>query len=397
MNIYFYEDKTAAQFDPISLTRPVHAIRCGQKSFVEWNIDQLPKDSHISLFVRKEMENISKEIYPEYSINPDNLEDGIWVLASAVLKREEWNDLIESKTPFFKNDKQVACFRTSDQAQKWLLNSESSMTVDSTVAQKITLQYSVPEYLWEILPLAHQLLNDEFVKNNFSKERDSLSLINEGNISIDETAEILPQVVLNATDGPIIIEKNVKIYPFTYIQGPAFVGEGSVISPHTQFKNSYCGPMCKLGGEVSKTIIQGYSNKVHDGHLGDSFLGEWVNLGAGTTNSNLKNNYQPVSISVNGTMVNTNTLFAGLYIGDHSKTAIGTQFNTGTIVGPACNIVTSGLPSKYIHPFTWFINGKHIKTRIEKFFKTMELSMKRRNQILSEATTELYKYIYDNR
>ena len=397
MNIYFYEDNTADQFDPVSLTRPLHAIRCGRKTFMEWNRDKLPADCHISIVVREELENITKELFPEYAVNPDVMEDGIWVLASAVLTKEEWHNLLQSKVCFFKHDKIVAQYRTADDSGQWWFDDDNLSATKNTDSDKAELHYPVPEYLWEILPLAHQLLQDEFAPGNLPVERDGVTFINKSNMTIDDTANILPQVILDASAGPIVIEENVKIFPFTYIQGPAVIGKDSQISSHTQYRNSYCGPMCKLGGEVSKTIIQGNSNKVHDGHLGDSFLGEWVNLGAGTTNSNLKNNYKPVSVSVRGKTVHTNTLFAGCYIGDHSKAAIGTQFNTGTVVGPGCNIVTSGFPPKTIRPFTWLINGKHRKTLLDKFVETAEISMKRRNQIFSIATKEMYKHIYENR
>jgi len=395
MNIYFIEDNTARNFDPISLSRPIMAIRCGQKTFLEWNRSQLPKDSNIILIVRKELEDITKELYSEFAVNPDSLKDGYWVKSTAVLTRDEWDSLIDKKSVICKNGEIIAGYI----AHGAVLDGDG---ITIQFEQKSELQQRemvnpLPHYLWEILPLAHHLQENHLSKIKQKIIAGNFTVIQEENVSVDTSAEILPNVVLDASQGPITIEKGVKIYPFCYVQGPAHIGSDSVLSPFTQFMHSYCGPMCKLGGEIHNTIIQGFSNKVHDGHLGDSFLGEWVNLGAGTTNSNLKNNYKVVSVVTNGNVINTGTLFAGSYIGDHSKTAIGTLLNTGTVIGPGCNIISSTFPPKVIRPFTWYINGKHRQTQFDKFTETAKTSMRRRGKTFSSVQEKIFARIFQNR
>ena len=150
---------------------------------------------------------------------------------------------------------------------------------------------------------------------NFKMKNDPQSIytVGENKIYVDDSALIEPLVTLNAEKGPIIIMDNVHIYSFAYLEGPLYIGNDTIIKPHSHISSSIIGPVCKLGGEIEKSIFQGYSNKVHDGHLGNAFLGEWVNLGAGTTNSNLKNNYSPVKVKLGQEEIETAKYFIGSF------------------------------------------------------------------------------------
>ncbi len=218
---------------------------------------------------------------------------------------------------------------------------------------------------------------------------DGVHLINKDNLYINSPDLINPGVVIDASNGPVIIADNVEIQSFSLLQGPLFIGKDSVVRPHSFIRGSIIGPVCKIGGEISSSIVQGYSNKVHYGFLGNSYIGEWVNFGAGTTNSNLKNNYTQISVTVNGKVVKTEEIFIGLFAGDYSTFAIGTTFNTGTTIGPGCNIVTNGFPPRKIKPFTWFLNGKRMNTNENKFLNTAEAMQNRRGKSLSEAEIDL--------
>jgi UDP-N-acetylglucosamine diphosphorylase/glucosamine-1-phosphate N-acetyltransferase len=157
------------------------------------------------------------------------------------------------------------------------------------------------------------------------------------------------------------------------------------------------GPVSKVGGEIENSIVQGFSNKQHDGYLGHSYLGLWVNLGAGTNTSDLKNDYAPVRVTIEGEEYNTNSLFVGLFMGDHSKSAIGTQFNTGTAVGVSCNIFSGGFPPKWIPNFSW-VGAKGVEPyRYEKAIEVAKTVMHRRDQELPAEAEAMLRNIFNKR
>ena len=253
-------------------------------------------------------------------------------------------------------------------------------------------------FLWQILNEIPQMILSESIQNK--KQIDSSIyperiLINSERIFTHDDINIQRGALINAENGPVIIDRGAVIYGQTYLEGPLYIGKNTIIKPLTQIKNSIIGPMCIIGGELETVIIQGYTNKVHGGHLGDSFLGKWVNLGAGTQNSNLKNNYSSVKVEVNGQNFDTKSLKIGCFIGDHTKTAIGTLLNSGTVLGVGSMIASSGFPPKTILPFTWYINREIKKVILDKFFESTCNVMRRRNEVLSEVERDLLKELQD--
>jgi UDP-N-acetylglucosamine diphosphorylase/glucosamine-1-phosphate N-acetyltransferase len=223
-----------------------------------------------------------------------------------------------------------------------------------------------------------------------------VSMLGKKNIFIKRSAVIKPGTVLDAEDGPIYIGKDVKVFPQSTIIGPVCILAGSSIKVGAQiYENTTIGPVCKIGGEVEESIIHGYSNKQHAGFLGHSYLGTWINLGAGTNNSDLKNNYSKVKVQVGTEQVNTGLTFVGLTMGDHSKSAIGTTFNTGTVVGVCCNIFGSGFPPKYIPSFTWGGLQKPFTVYdVEKAIGVARVAMARRNIELTDVESDLIREVY---
>ena len=193
-------------------------------------------------------------------------------------------------------------------------------------------------YPWDLVNNNGEQIISDFElltsKNNLKKIQGTVYegaiLLNKENIFIDEGSKIKPGVVLDAEAGPIFIGRNVWVYPNAVIEGPAYIGDNSRIKISAKiYENTSIGPSCKVGGEVEESIIHSYSNKQHDGFLGHSYLASWVNLGADTNNSDLKNNYSSVKVIINGEKIDSGSLFAGLIMGDHSKAGINTMFNTG--------------------------------------------------------------------
>jgi UDP-N-acetylglucosamine diphosphorylase/glucosamine-1-phosphate N-acetyltransferase len=215
-----------------------------------------------------------------------------------------------------------------------------------------------------------------------------------GNVWIAEGALVHPHVFLDASAGPIYISEGARILPFTSLEGPAFVGRGSTLAGAFVRGGSSIGPMCRIGGEVDSSIFQGYANKAHGGFIGHSVLGEWVNLGAGTTNSDLKNTYGPVRITTHSEVYDTGMLKMGALIGDHVKTGIGTLIDTGAVFGTGANVFGGGIQPKLLPPFVWGGDARFEEYRLEAFMKTAETVMARRGISLTENHKQLIEKIH---
>ena len=204
--------------------------------------------------------------------------------------------------------------------------------------------------------------------------------------------------VLNAEGGPIYIGRNAQLHEGTVVRGPFALGEGSFLNMGSKIRpDTTIGPYCKVGGEVSNSVIFGYSNKSHDGFMGNSVLGEWCNLGADTNTSNMKNDYGPVkqwSYSEGG-MRDTGRQFCGLVMGDHSKAGINTMFNTGTVVGVSCNVFGADFPPKYVPSFSW---GGAAGLEIYHLGKALEVAdraMQRRGLRLDETDRHILTTVFN--
>lgn len=234
------------------------------------------------------------------------------------------------------------------------------------------------QYLWDlIIDLKEDLEHDLKMlgAENRGKVHGSAVILSKENVRIEEGAEIEACAVLDARSGPIYIGKNTIVRPQSYLKGPLSIG-----------------PECRIGGEVVHSIIHGYSNKAHYGFIGHSYIGEWVNLGAGTTNSNLKNNYSAVKVLVGGKEVDTGQQFMGCFIGDYAKTGIGTLIATGAVIGVGANVFGGGVTPKFVPSFSWGAEGKY---DWDKFIAAASAMRQRRRRDLTGPEIEELKKTYD--
>ena len=221
----------------------------------------------------------------------------------------------------------------------------------------------------------------------------SSQIIHAYNIFVEEGA-ILENCILNASEGPIYIAKNSKIMDGAILRGPIFIDEGSIVKMGaTIYGGTSIGKKCVVGGEIKNSIINNFSNKAHHGYLGDSIIGKWCNLGAGTSTSNVKNNGSDVMLQLANAELNAGNKF-GLLMGDYSRSAINTSFNTGTVVGTCCNIFTEGLTPKYIPNFSWGCKGERYE--LPKAFTDIENWKIMKGETLSKEERELLKNLYPN-
>ncbi len=225
----------------------------------------------------------------------------------------------------------------------------------------------------------------------------SNTVIGNGAIFLEEGAKVEASI-LNTSGGPIYIGKDAEVMEGSIIRGPFSLGEHSQVKMGAKiYGPTTIGPHSKVGGEVNNAVIIGYSNKGHDGFLGNSVLGEWCNLGADTNNSNLKNNYDEVRVWSyrTGRFERTGLQFCGLIMGDHSKSGINTMFNTGTVVGVSANVFGAGFPRTFIPSFTWGGASGLVEYKVEKALEAAARMMERRGIALDAVEEQLLRTVYD--
>jgi len=214
-------------------------------------------------------------------------------------------------------------------------------------------------------------------------------------IRLEEGCRIEAGAILAALDGPIWIDRRARIMPGAIVSGPAYIGPDSIIRQGARLNGEIAlGPFCRVGGELSGVIMQGYSNKQHSGYLGTSFLGEWVNLGAATDNSDLKNNYRPIEVVLEGRKIDSGSLHVGVFLGDFVRTAIQTRLNSGTAVGSCCNLFGSDFPDKAVPPFIWAASDGYQVYKIEKALETIRTVMERRKRRLTPDHEAMLRKLY---
>jgi UDP-N-acetylglucosamine diphosphorylase/glucosamine-1-phosphate N-acetyltransferase len=256
-------------------------------------------------------------------------------------------------------------------------------------------------FYWQLIVENGPCIEDDFSKNPLrgaapeSALYRGVDLINEEDILIGESVEVRSGTVLDASSGPIIIADGAVIEPNAIIYGPCYIGKLTIIRGGAKVgKGSSIGMQCRIGGEVGETIIAGYTNKQHEGFLGHSYVGSWVNIGAGTANSDLKNNYGKIKAWCAGSIRNTGRRFLGLVCGDHSKIAINTRINTGSVIGFNANVFITGYPPKFVPSFTWKMEPELEVYDLDRALETAGIMMDRRDVELTEAGSELFRVLF---
>ncbi len=256
-------------------------------------------------------------------------------------------------------------------------------------------------FYWQIIVENGPCIEDDFSKNPLrgaapeSALYRGVDLINEEDILIGESVEVRSGTVLDASSGPIIIADGAVIEPNAIIYGPCYIGKLTIIRGGAKVgKGTSIGEQCRIGGEVGESVIAGYTNKQHEGFLGHSYIGSWVNIGAGTANSDLKNNYGKIKAWCAGAVRNTGRRFFGLVCGDHSKIAINTRINTGSVIGFNANVFYTGYPPKFVPSFTWKMEPEFEVHGLDKALETAGIMMDRRDVELTEAGSELFRVLF---
>lgn len=406
MQICIFEDLEFSNLEPLVFNRPVYDLLCGTSTLKEKILRSYGNVSY-SLHTRPYLKALVEYQNPGVPVN--RIDDDYCLFLNgriiAPLNLSEILPLIETEDKVYVNEETVVAAYLSGarlKKRKSFLNDLFSISDFEGVPIKI-IEIKCAKYIWELMNLNGNLIKDEaefFIngsRNNYVNILPpSVHTIKPENIFIGKNANVKPGVVLDASNGPIIIDEDVEILPNAVIEGPCYIGKGSKIkSCATIYENVSIGKICKIGGEVEQSVFMPYSNKQHSGFIGHAYIGSWVNLGADTNNSDLKNNYSPVKATICGQEIETGLQFLGLMMGDHSKSAINTMFNTGTVVGFSCNIFGAGFPEKYIPSFSWGGAEKMITYDLKKSMETAKVVMARRKVEFTKADEEVFKTVFE--
>lgn len=383
MNYILFDGPSRNNLLPFTFTRPVADIRVGILTIREkW-------ERHLDCTTTTITEDYLSDKYPMVE-----MDDNVMINASFLPTPElvERIKNLEENQAIFK-DEDVIAFYTKDAQDTIDFDTFEAIEFDSIIL-KI-------EHTWDIFSKNGDAIDDDF--ELLTKDRQSQAIpssnhvINANNIFIEEGAK-LEFTTLNASSGPIYIGKDAEIMEGSLIRGPFALCEHAIVKLGAKiYGPTTVGPHSKVGGEVNNSVIFGYSNKGHDGFLGNSVLGEWCNLGADTNNSNLKNNYAEVRLWDYETesFARTGLQFCGLMMGDHSKCGINTMFNTGTVVGVSANIFGSGFPRNFVPSFSWGGNGGFTTYLTKKAFEVAEVVMSRRDIELTDVDKAILEHVFE--
>lgn len=404
MRVAFFEDSVAANFHPLALARPVFELVCGRHSLRE-RIVRHCAATEWGVFVRENLAETYREAFPEAHVNdfvwmsraPTLAINGRWLPTADAIKRDfqqKGAGVVEGRVAFI-------TLEGFDAALVARSGWDSALMPLAENRPRIEARGVFLEHLWDLVAQNARLLAEDDCLAGSGSARFELgpqvAVIGPSDrLSVDPSARIEPFVVLDVSQGPISIGPAAVLKPFTHVTGPCHIDRGSQLFAACVRGPTTIGPDCRVGGEVEASILHSHVNKYHAGFLGHSYACPWVNLGALTTNSDLKNDYSRIRVPVMGESVDTGLAKIGCFIGDHAKTAIGSLLNTGSSIGPMAMILPDGkLAPKHVPPFCKAAHGELADSiDAERALRTARIVMGRRNCELTPAAERLWRRIY---
>lgn len=383
MNYILFDGTVRNQLLPFTYTRPVADIRVGILTIREkW-------EKYLGFTTTTITEDYLSEKFPMVE-----LDENVMINAS-FLPNEELVGMIKNlseRQAIICDDEMLAFYTTSSQEE---------VDFDSYEVFEVDCEYIRIENTWDIFSKNAHAIQDDFKLLTEDRESqpipEGVQCINPDYIFIEEGAQILFST-LNASNGPIYIGKDAQVMEGCSVRGPFALCEHATLKMGAKiYGGTTIGPESKVGGEVNNSVIFGFSNKGHDGFLGNSVLGEWCNIGADSNNSNLKNNYAEVRLWNYETenFAKTGLQFCGLMMGDHSKCGINTMFNTGTVVGVSANIFGGGFPRNFIPSYSWGGNSGFTTYLTKKAFEVAEVVMARRGLEFTDVDAEILTHVFE--
>lgn len=400
MRIYVFEDAGVSNLQPLTLTRPAFDLRCGGVTLLERQERILPGPVNMAL-VRPELTELCRLHHPQLQVHDATRAEEALSHEIVLLVNARWLAPGEGMA-------------LPDTGEVGLIGEQVAYVVVSAVEMR---GLSLGNLAWRLEEWRRRLpLRDagghmidypwDLVENNGAALEDDhrhwwkAGVPEARGISISgptdrclvaHTATIEPMVHIDTTNGPVLIDRDAVVQSFSRIEGPCYIGAGTRVLS-ARIHSGSIGPQCRIGGEVETSIIHGYSNKAHDGFLGHSYVGEWVNLAAGTTTSDLRTDYGNIRMTLGGQSIDTGLMKVGSFIGDHTKTSLNTLFNTGTVVGAFAQLLGSGeLLPRNIPSFCRHARGRlQERSDLRELFATAAVVMARRNREWTDTHAELF-------
>ncbi len=402
MRICLYEDTFVADLEPLALTRPVFDLVCGQTTLAVKQARQFPGCS-LGVLVRPYLVDLFRQRCPAIPVNdlawlaeePTVLVNGRWLPPAgySFAGSGPCIGLIGEEVAY-------VAIQPGHLAGLTLRNLEEYLARWKTSLPRRPVGGRLVRYLWELVEANGQ----EIVHDWKTRPPCRPSLIGglptvigpEDHLVLDLSARVEPMVVVDTTGGPVIIEPEAVVSAFSRLEGPCVIGPRTQVFGAKIRGGTTLGPQCRIGGEVEASIVLGHTNKYHEGFLGHAYVGEWVNLGAGSHNSDLRNDYGEVSVSVNGRAVRTGLTKVGCFLGDHTKTGLGTLLNTGSNIGVFCNLLPGSLLPRSIPSFASYWNERlEDRADLPQLFQTAAEAMRRRGAVFTDALAQLYRILFE--
>lgn len=388
MHIILFDDSSRYSLLPFTHTRPVADIRCGIMTMRErWEHFTKTQTGTLTL-------TYLQEVYP---LNAG--EDNLYINGSIFANIELFNTILQLKAgQQLVKDGMIIAARVAGVE----LIFAGDLRIN-TEMEDIHYEGDIDRLknTWDIFSKNEQAIIADFqliTAGRISQPvPEGVTVTGKEKLFIEEDGVINAGCIINASTGPIYIGRKAEILEGVMMRGPIAICEGAVVKMGAKlYKDTTIGPGCKVGGEISNAVFFANSNKGHDGYLGNAVIGEWCNLGADTNCSNLKNNYDKIKIwdEHNFKSVQTGLTFCGLLMADHSKCAINTMFNTGTVVGVSANIFGGGFPEKFVPSFTWGGSEGITSYQLNRAMDTANRMMERRGRYLSPEELKMYEYIF---
>ena len=395
MNIGLFEDSGVAQLLPLTWLRSPCELLCGCDLLMDKVTAQIGPISRI--WARPALRPVLANRISLGPVAPQ--EDWLLVNAAALVSARTTGP--PPGVAWMKNGRLLAIRLTADRvaalSPDWSVTPEGIANVIRGISAEAPPEtVRLIEWPWDLIGANRPELIRQCTQGGMAASSigPGVHLVKPADVFVGKNVTFKPGVVLDAADGPIHIADGVQIQPNAVVVGPCFIGEQTIIRPTAVIReNTSIGAVCRVGGEVEASILTGYSNKQHDGFLGHSYVGAWVNLGADTITSDLKNTYGTIRVLINGHEIESNQRFIGSFIGDHAKTGIGTILPTGCVIGVAANVFRRGPISRFVPSFGWLTDAGLSEYRIEKALEIATAVMSRRRVALAEDESVLLRHV----